>query len=483
MEDNAMIQTTSITIEHSVVTSNRSYEQVIESLEARLGMAGNTDEFVRQLAAVNASWERVTQAIEKQLGTSGFTIFSKINHGDLLSLAGKSRRVSQYAIGNALLALQMVEHLPEVALYAPLRLVVYEENGGRTVVAYDRFSSLLLPYQHAEITPIVQLVEQKLEALVAEVTGEGQEKHAEHILQRASPLQEERPSSAVQQRPYTEHRIRRGASAIYARHYAGTGSALVLMHGFPDNLHIYDRLIPYLGDRQVITFDFLGWGASDKPADHPYTSRQQEGDLQAVLDALGVEQVVLVPHDASGPVAINWALDHPERVSALVLLNIYYAHAPTLRFPEFISLFADPAYAALTRAMAKTPDVARWLLTWQGGQFAGGGQGAEMLLPMVVPQFANTPSTFPAFIALTSDLQATLQADTQRLPLLKTFDRPVRIIFGAGDPYLNQGVAEHFHEAFPTSELFLLHKGHWPQLDGPEEVARLLLGVPVTTKH
>jgi haloalkane dehalogenase len=478
-----MIQTTSITIEHSVVASNRSYEQVIEALEARLGMAGNTDEFVRQLAAVNASWEQVTQAIEKQLGTSGFTIFSKINHGDLLSLAGKPRRVSQYAIGNALLALQMVEHLPEVALYAPLRLVVYEENGGRTVVAYDRFSSLLLPYQHAEITPIAQLVEQKLEALVAEVTGEGQETHAEHSPQRASPLQEERPSSTVQEHPYAEHRILRGASAIHARHYAGTSPALVLMHGFPDNLHIYDRLIPYLGDRQVITFDFLGWGASDKPADYPYTSRQQEGDLQAVLDALGVEQVVLVPHDASGPVAINWALDHPERVSALVLLNTYYAHAPTLRFPEFISLFADPAYAALTRAMAKTPDVARWLLTWQGGQFAGGGQGAEMLLPMVVPQFANTPSTFPAFIALTSDLQATLQADTRRLPLLKTFERPVRIIFGAGDPYLNPGVAEHFHAAFPASELFLLHKGHWPQLDGPEEVARLLLGVPVVTKH
>jgi len=171
-----MRQTISITIEHSVVASNRSYEQLIEALEARLGVAGNTDEFVRQLAAVNASWEQVTQAIEKQLGTSGFTIFSKINHGDLLALAGKPRRVSQYAIGNALLALQMVEHLPEVALYAPLRLVVYEVDGGRTVVAYDRFSSLLAPYQRAEITPIAQLVEQKLEALVAEVTGEGEEK-------------------------------------------------------------------------------------------------------------------------------------------------------------------------------------------------------------------------------------------------------------------------------------------------------------------
>ncbi len=165
------------------------------------------------------------------------------------------------------------------------------------------------------------------------------------------------------------------------------------MHGFPDNLHIYDRLIPYLRGRQVITFDFLGWGTSDKPTDYPYTSKQQEGDLQAVLDALGVEQAVLVPHDASGPVAINWALDHPQRVSALVLLNTYYADAPTLRFPEFISLFADPAYAALTRAMAQEPAVARWLLTWQGGQFGAGERGQETLLPMVLPQFADTPST------------------------------------------------------------------------------------------
>jgi len=97
-------------------------------------------------------------------------------------------------------------------------------------------------------------------------------------------------------------------------------------------------------------------------------------------------------------------------------------------------------------------------------------------------QFADTLGTFPAFIALTSDLQVTLQADRHCRPLLKTFDRPIRIIFGTGDPYLNPGVAQHFHEAFPTSELFLLHKGHWPQIDGSEEGARLLLSIPVTTK-
>src|SRR6266478_6608676 len=102
--------------------------------------------------------------------------------------------------------------------------------------------------------------------------------------------------------PYREHLVSHQGSNIYVRHYEGTGPAFVMMHGFPDNLHIYDRLILALPGRQVITFDFLGWGASDKPTDYPYTSKQQEGELHAVLDALQIDQVVPVAHDASGPV-------------------------------------------------------------------------------------------------------------------------------------------------------------------------------------
>jgi haloalkane dehalogenase len=278
--------------------------------------------------------------------------------------------------------------------------------------------------------------------------------------------------------PYREHLVSYQGSNIYIRHYAGRGPAFVMMHGFPDNLHIYDRLIPALPGRQVITFDFLGWGASDKPSDHAYTSQQQEGELHAVLDALQIDQVVPVAHDASGPVAINWSLDHPERVSSLVLLNTYYGQAPTLRFPEFISLFADPAYAALSRAMAQDPTVAGWLLAWQGRQFGDDEQVLQSLLTIVGPQFAGTPSTFPPFIGLTSDLHATVQANTRRMPDLKMFARPVRIIFGAEDPYLNPGVARSLHEALPTSDLALLPmKGHWPQLGGAPEVAQRMLAL------
>jgi haloalkane dehalogenase len=88
------------------------------------------------------------------------------------------------------------------------------------------------------------------------------------------------------------------------------------MHGFPDNLHIYDELIPYLtaSGRRVVAFDFLGFGASDKSSDPAYSFKQQLGDLEAVVEALKLDKIVPVAHDASGPAAINFTLAHPERV-------------------------------------------------------------------------------------------------------------------------------------------------------------------------
>ena len=67
----------------------------------------------------------------------------------------------------------MTMYMPEAALYAPLKLVVYEDEEGRTFVAFDSFVSLLVQYQREEVTQVAQIVEQKLEALVAEVTAGG----------------------------------------------------------------------------------------------------------------------------------------------------------------------------------------------------------------------------------------------------------------------------------------------------------------------
>ena len=87
---------------------------------------------------------------------------------------------------------------------------------------------------------------------------------------------------------FSERHIPRGEGSVYARDYTGAWPAFVLMHGFPDNLHIWDDLVPYLvaSGRRVVTFDFLGFGASDKPAGAAYSFKQQLGDLEAVVEGL-----------------------------------------------------------------------------------------------------------------------------------------------------------------------------------------------------
>src|SRR6266536_6551349 len=286
---------------------------------------------------------------------------------------------------------------------------------------------------------------------------------------------------------YAETWVRRGAHRIYTRTAGpdgdpgtrdGAGPTLVLLHGFPDNLHLYDRLVPYLRpERQVVTFDFLGWGASDKPVGYPYTAANQTGDLDAVLDQLGLERVVLVAHDASGPPAIDWALAHPERVAGLVLLNTYYHWMPRLRRPEAIFLYSTPVLRNLARfAVRRAESLDRRLYTWQVGRFVRDDDVRRALVPAFYQQFR--PSR-PAFWRLNDDLLGTVLSRRRMVPEVRRFARPVRIVFGAADPYLNVRVARRFHELLPNSELFLLPTArHSVQVDEPAEVARLILALP-----
>ena len=286
---------------------------------------------------------------------------------------------------------------------------------------------------------------------------------------------------------FTEHFVERGQHRIYVREYGGDEPTIVLMHGFPDNLHLYDRLIPYLSPtRRVVTFDFLGWGASDKPTGYPYTAKNQEGDLDAVIEQLQLRQVVLVGHDASGPPAIDWARHHDDRVGALVLLNCYYSAMPTLRPPEAIFLFSTPVIRNVARLVSTMFNnlIFRRLYWWQVGRFFRDAEIRNEFVPLLYQQFDATPSARPAFFRLNEDLLVTVRSGTRSAPMLKEFSRPVRIIFGGADPYLNKGVAHKFHELFRRSELYILPSArHFVQMDEPQEVARLILSTPTDEKR
>ena len=119
-------------------------------------------------AGLGSSAEEARAKIEAMAGPSGFMLFGTNDHGSLLRLAGQRRKAVQYVVGNPLFALQMTQHDIRASLYAPLRVLIYENDEGKTCVEYDRPSSLFGQFGDDRIAPTAAMLDRKLEALVSE---------------------------------------------------------------------------------------------------------------------------------------------------------------------------------------------------------------------------------------------------------------------------------------------------------------------------
>jgi haloalkane dehalogenase len=281
---------------------------------------------------------------------------------------------------------------------------------------------------------------------------------------------------------FVEHRVPRQEGKVYARDYESAAPAFVLMHGFPDNLHIWDDLVPYLiaGGRRVVTFDFLGFGASDKPAGAAYSFKQQLGDLEAVVEALGLGKIVPVAHDSSGFASINYALAHPEGVDSVIMLDSAYAEDSTFLWPEMVTLFATKSLHALAMAVAQSPEQFGWLLNWQKQKFLGALHEAqkphfnEFLGPLISDNLL-TQNSGPAFVQLAAQFFDAHIQNAKRLPELKALDVPVKLIWGQFDPYFPVSMAERRKSQLKHASLTLVPAGHWLQIDEPQQVATAML--------
>jgi haloalkane dehalogenase len=282
---------------------------------------------------------------------------------------------------------------------------------------------------------------------------------------------------------FVEHRVPRGQGSLYARDHAGTGPAFVLMHGFPDNLHIWDDLVPYLvaSGRRVVTFDFLGFGASDKIAGAVYSFRQQLGDLEAVVEALGLGKIVPVAHDSSGMAALNYALGHREGTESVIMLNSAYSEDASVLWPEMITLFATGSMHALAIAVAQSPEQFGWLLKWQQQKFLDAMPERQkphfsaFIGSVITDNFIVQPGAGPAFVQLAAEFFAEHERNAQHLAELKALDIPVKLIWGQHDPYITVAVAERRQSQLRNASLSVIPAGHWLQADEPALVAKAML--------
>jgi len=282
---------------------------------------------------------------------------------------------------------------------------------------------------------------------------------------------------------FAEHRVPRTEGSLYARDYAGAGPAFVLMHGFPDNLHIWDDLIPHLAasGRRIVTFDFLGFGASDKPASVVYSFKQQLGDLEAVVEGLGLGTIVPVAHDSSGMAALNFAVTHLDRVDSVIMLNSAYSEDATVLWPEMITLFATRSMQALAIAIAKSAEQFGWVLKWQQKKFLDSLPEVQkrhfsaFIGPLISDNFIVQPGAGPAFMQLAADFFEEHARNAQHLATLKTLDIPVKLIWGEYDPYITVAVAERRKSQLKNASLSVIPAGHWLQADEPAQVAKAML--------
>jgi pimeloyl-ACP methyl ester carboxylesterase len=290
--------------------------------------------------------------------------------------------------------------------------------------------------------------------------------------------------------PYVDRVVMRDGLRIAARQFAATGpvsgAPVVLLHGYPDSQHLYDAVVPLLQrEREVVTFDFVGWGSSDKPSPsvHRYDAASLRADLEAVLASFAYEQVTLVVHDASGWPGIDWALDHPERVASLVVLNTVYHPSMTSRPPEGLAQYALPSPKRDALIPRVLEDDRLWVegsaeegiigFGTQIGKFFENDAARAALLPVFIEE---SLAMRPAFIALASQLVPEITAHAAAIPRMAAYTRPVVIAFGVDDPYLNQGVAADFAARFPGSRRIDIAGGnHYVQLDQPERVAAAIL--------
>jgi uncharacterized protein (DUF302 family) len=153
-----------ITVDHVRVAADQPFEKVTKAFEEQIG---RFDPVAYQQLNAGADPGEVRAKIKAMEGPSGFMLFRISDHGALLRLAGQKKKALQYLVGNPLFAIQMTQHDIRASLYAPLRVVIYQNEQGKTYVEYDRPSSLFGQFGNTKVTEVARMLDRKLEQLVA----------------------------------------------------------------------------------------------------------------------------------------------------------------------------------------------------------------------------------------------------------------------------------------------------------------------------
>ena len=151
------VRRNNIRVEHIRIDSDKSFCEVRVALEK----LPRFDDRIRALLQYGEI-ARVEAELKRIQGDAGLVIFSVATHGDWLQILSGKRNAAQYVIGNVLVSTQMTRHELAAGLYAPLRIMLYENNLGTATFEYDRPSTLFGQYRNECVTAVAKELDQKI---------------------------------------------------------------------------------------------------------------------------------------------------------------------------------------------------------------------------------------------------------------------------------------------------------------------------------
>ena len=247
-----------------------------------------------------------------------------------------------------------------------------------------------------------------------------------------------------------------------SRESGGRGDeTVVFVHGLLASSATWQEVLaPASAGRPAIAVDLPGFGCSDRPWPFDYTVAGEAAALLAYLDARGIGRVVLVGNSLGGAIATVIAVEHPERVAALVLVAPATPEAP---FAWPVRLMRAPVLGELALALANRPVVAYNL---RHRLFAHAGRVADQAIddawfPLTVPGTRRA-----ALAAIRSDPR-------DYLGLEKRIRVPTLILWGREDRLIPACEGERLVGSLAGSRLVVLpDAGHLPQREQPEAFGR-----------
>jgi pimeloyl-ACP methyl ester carboxylesterase len=256
---------------------------------------------------------------------------------------------------------------------------------------------------------------------------------------------------------------------------AGTGPAILLIHGIGDNSTTWQTVQSKLAQRfTVIAPDLLGHGKSDKPrAD--YSVAAYANGMRDLLSVLDIEHVTVIGHSLGGGVAMQFAYQFPQLVERLILVgaggvtkdvNIALRIASVPMGSEALALLRLPMVLPALQVLGRVG----------GALFGSTGVGRD--LPDVVRILADLPEP-TASSAFARTLRAVVDWRGQVVTMLDrcylTESVPVQLIWGSRDSVIPVEHARMAHSAMPGSQLEVFDgSGHFPFHDDPDRFVELV---------